>query len=226
MKLFVAGITGATGQVFLPLAEKAGHEVVFHVRPKSKDKTPLGSDPRARIFDLTDDGALDDAIAGSDAIVSFVGTMRKRFSDGDDYATSDVGSARSLAKAAKRKGVPRMLLLSSVGAGGSGAYLKMKLACEDAVRDEGLAWTMFRPSMLVSPADGTESHHGKREAPFGTTALFGALGYLPGLGNVSLDYKPIPIALVCKGFLEALAHPERYDGKVVLGRDLWALSPS
>jgi len=225
MKLFVAGATGATGQVFLPMAEAAGHTLSLHVRPKSKDKSPLGADPRARILDLDDEGALDAAVRGHDTIVSFVGTMRKRFADGDDYTSSDVGSARSLAKAAKRTGVPRMLLLSSVGAGGAGAYLRMKLACEEAVKQEGLAWTMFRPSILVSPESGTESHHGKRTAPFGTGAFFGAIGLLPGLGGVSLDYKPIPIALVCKGFLEAIAHPEAYDGRIVSGRDLWALAP-
>lgn len=226
MKVFVAGATGATGQVFVPMAERAGHSLTFHIRPKSKDKSPLGADPRARVFELADDAALDDAVRGNDAIVSFVGTMKKRFSEGDDYASSDVGSARSLAKAARRAGVPRMLLLSSVGAGGMGAYLKMKLECEEAVQAEGIAWTMFRPSALVSPKDGTTSHHGRREVPPGMGAFFAFVGVLPGLSGVALDYKPIPIGLVCEGFLAALADPARYDGKIVLGRDLWALDRS
>jgi NADH dehydrogenase len=223
MNIFVAGSTGATGQVFVPMAEKAGHRLTLHVRPKSKDKTPLGKDPRARVFELEDDAALDGALTGQDAVVSFVGTMRNRFSQGDDYATSDVGSAKRLAASAKRVGVPRMLLLSSVGAGGMGAYLKMKLACEDAVRDAGLSWTFFRPSILVSPDWANDGSHGKREAPFGTAGFLGAVGFVPGLRGVSLDYKPIPIERVCKGFLDALENPARYDGKIVLGRDLWAL---
>lgn len=224
MKIFLAGATGATGQVFVPMAEKAGHVLSLHVRPKSKDKSPLGKDPRAAIFDLDDSAALDAALTGQDAIVSFVGTMRSRFSEGDDYASSDLASARLLAASAKRVGVPRMLLLSSVGAGGMGAYLKMKLACEDAVREAGLACTFFRPSILVSPDWATDGNHGKRQAPPGTTGFLGAIGVLPGLRGVSLDYKPIPLERVCHGFLEALAKPDSYDGKVVLGRDLWALS--
>ncbi len=222
MNLFVAGATGATGRVFVPLAEKRGHSLTLHVRPKSKDKTPLGQDPRAAIFDLEDSEALDRALAGKDAIVSFVGTMRSRFAQGDDYATSDVGSADKLARAAKRSGVPRMLLLSSVGAGGMGAYLQMKLACENAVRNAGIAWTFFRPSILVSPEWSADEAHGKRHAPFGS-GLLGALGHVPGLSGFSLDYKAIPIELVCQGFLDALDHPETYDGKIVLGRDLWKL---
>ena len=56
--MFVAGATGATGQVFVPMATERGLELVVHVRPQSKDKTPLGTDPRARIFDLGDLAAL------------------------------------------------------------------------------------------------------------------------------------------------------------------------
>ncbi|HQY61106.1 MAG: NAD(P)H-binding protein [Myxococcales bacterium] len=223
MKLFVAGATGATGQVFVPLAEAAGHELTLHVRPASRARSPFGDDPRAAVFELGDADATLAALRGHDAVVSFVGTMRERFSRGDDYTSSDLGSAQQLARGARRAGVPRMLLLSSVGAGGLGAYLKMKLACEQAVRAEGIGCTFFRPSILVSPSWAAAGSHGARRAPLGTTALFGGLGYLPGLSGLSLDYKPIPIERVCAGFLDALAKPEPYDGRVVLGRDLWRL---
>src|SRR5258708_37585280 len=138
MRIFLAGATGATGLVFAPLATSAGHELLLHVRPQSRDKTPLASDPRARIFDLADAGALRDAVAGCDAIVSMVGTMRKRFAAGDTYASSDVataeqvvGAARSSVArdraatigAARAANVPRLLLLSSFGAGGRGRVL-------------------------------------------------------------------------------------------------------
>lgn len=223
MRVFVAGATGATGQVFVPMAEAAGHTLTLHVRPASRASSPLGDDPRAAVFDLADEQATEAALRGHDAIVSFVGTMRARFARGDDYASSDLGSARQLARGARRAGVPRMLLLSSVGAGGLGAYLKMKLACEEAVRAEGIGCTFFRPSILVSPEWAASGSHGARRAPLGTTALLGGLGHLPGLSGFSLDYKPIPLERVCAGFLDALAKPAEYDGRVVLGRDLWRL---
>ena len=47
-----------------------------------------------------------------------------------------------------------------------GAYLKMKGECsERLVRESGLAWTLFRPSSLVSPKGATASAHGAREVP-------------------------------------------------------------
>ena len=55
------------------------------MRPQSAGKSELGKDPRARVFDLGDADALAAAVAGCDALVSFVGTMRSRFEAGDTY---------------------------------------------------------------------------------------------------------------------------------------------
>jgi uncharacterized protein YbjT (DUF2867 family) len=223
MRIFVAGGTGATGQVFIPMATAAGHELVIHVRPQSKDKTPLGADPRARVFDLGDADALKDALAGNGAVLSMIGTMRARFGRGDTYASSDIGTTADLARGARAAGVPRFFLLSSLGAGGIGAYLKAKGESERIVRESGLAWTLFRPSALVSPKDLTAatSAHGTRSAPPAMGGVVSALGHLPGLGGWALDTKPIPIEVVCRAFLRVLAEPA--DGRILQGRELWAL---
>jgi NADH dehydrogenase len=166
-------------------------------------------------------------MAECEAIVSFVGTMRNRFAAGDTYESSDVASCEQLANAGRAAGVKRFLLLSSYGAGGAGAYLKMKARCEDIVKASGLAWVVFRPSALVSPKDGpkdvsSEGTHGKRSVPPGAGALFGVMGAIPGLGGFADDTKPIPIEIVCDGFLRALGGS--YDGKTLTGRDLWGLA--
>src|SRR5436305_9844096 len=104
MRIFVAGATGATGQVFVPMATRAGHDLILHVRPQTAARSPLGADPRARIFDLADAGRLREALAGSEAVVSFVGTMRSRFGAGDTYEASDIASARQLVDGAVAAG--------------------------------------------------------------------------------------------------------------------------
>ena len=220
MKIFVAGATGATGQVFVPMATRAGLDLVLHVRPQSAARSPLGKDPRARVLELSDAEALGAALSGADGVVSFAGTMKSRFAAGDTYESSDLGSTRQLVLGAKSAGVPRILLLSSYGAGGMGAYLKMKAACEDIVRTSGLAFTIFRPSVLVSPP-GVEGTHGARGAPPGLAGLLAALGHLPGLGGWSNDTRPIPLTVLSCAFLRVLAEPR--DGQTLTGRDLWTL---
>jgi uncharacterized protein YbjT (DUF2867 family) len=221
MRIFVAGATGATGRVFVPRATTAGHELILHVRPQSAEKSPLAKDPRARIFDLANAAALEDALAKCDLAISFVGTMRNRFKAGDTYESSDVGSTRHLVQGALTAKVPRFILLSSFGAGSLGAYLQMKGECEDIVKKSGLRWTILRPSALVSPEDGPEGTHGTRRVPRAADAIFGALRQLPGLGPIADDVRPIPIEVLCDAILRVIEDPR--DGATLEGRDLWVL---
>lgn len=225
MRIFLAGATGATGRTFVNLATGRGHDLVLHVRPKTAARSPLSSDPRARVFELSDEGALGRSLEGVDAVVSMVGTMRSRFAAGDTYESADVGSTRQLVTAAKAAGVSRFLLLSSIGAGGLGAYLQMKGECERLVRESGLRWTIFRPSMLVSQPGAPEGTHGHRPRSAAWAALFfDLLERFPGVSDWSADVRPIPLDVVGRAFLAVLEAPR--DGQVLSGRDLWRLSRS
>ncbi|MFO0677516.1 MAG: NAD(P)-binding oxidoreductase [Polyangiaceae bacterium] len=219
--IFVAGATGATGRVFLPLATAEGHTLTFHVRPKTAATSPLAKDPRARVFELDDAPALGAALRGQDVVVSFVGTMQKRFGAGDTYESSDVGSTTSLVAAAKAAGVPRFLLLSSYGAGGMGAYLAMKRRCERIVEESGLAWTLFRPSALVSPEGDAGDHLGRRDPPPMMGAVLGALRGIGPLRGWADDVRPIPIEILARAFVRVVESPE--NGRILQGRDLWKL---
>lgn len=223
MRIFVAGATGATGVVFVELASARGHELVLHVRPQTAANHALGRDARARVFDLADSAALAEAVRGCDAVVSLVGTMRARFSAGDTYESADVGSTRQLVAAAREAGVGRFLLLSSFGAGGAGAYLKMKGECERLVQTSGLRSTIFRPSALVSPA-GPTGNHGRREVPGVMMAAGAALRTIPGLQGLADDWRAIPIDVVVRAMLAVLDTPR--DGAILNGRELWPLGES
>ena len=220
MRIFVAGATGATGVVFVELATARGHELVLHVRPQTAARHALGRDSRARVLDLGDHAALVEAVRGCDVVVSLVGTMRDRFTTGDTYESADIGTTRQLVAAAKEAGVGRFLLLSSFGAGGAGAYLKMKGECERLVRESGLAWSIFRPSALASPP-GPTGNHGRREVPGFVLAAGAALRGLPGLGGVADDWRAIPIDVVVRAMLGVLEAPR--DGAILNGRELWPL---
>ena len=110
----------------------------------------------------------------------------------------------------------------AAGAGGAGAYLKMKGECERIVKESaGLRWTIFRPSGLVSSV-GANGNHGKRELLPGLAELGGIVRAIPGLRGVADDWRAIPIAVLCKAMLSVI-EGER-DGQVLMGRELWALA--
>jgi nucleoside-diphosphate-sugar epimerase len=150
-RVFVAGSTGAVGTAVMRLGQSGGLPLVPHLRPKHAAQAPAG----AAVFDLSDEKSLDQALSGCTTVLQLIGTMRKRFSTGDTYDTSDIGTTVQLVESAKRSGVDHFVLLSSVGAGSPrGAYLKAKARAEAIVRESGLAFTIVRPSMLVGPGRG------------------------------------------------------------------------
>lgn len=221
MRLFLAGATGAVGSLFVPLAEQGGHAVVPHVRPKSAAKTPLAKHPNACIADLGDTAAIAAAMRGCDAAVCLVGTMRSRFSSGDSYEASDIGAVREVVTAAKAAGVPRVVLLSSLGAGGMGAYLQAKGEAERIVRESGLTYAIARPGAFASPEDAPQGLHGARRFPGFGKAVFSGLGAL-GLQAFAHRYGPMPLDVLARALL--LAADGRADGCILHGEDLQRLA--
>ncbi|MEW5743039.1 MAG: NAD(P)H-binding protein [Myxococcota bacterium] len=200
--VFVAGATGAVGQVLVPLAEKRGLQVRPHVRPASAGKL---THPGKVALDLGD-ARLVEALRGCTTVVQLIGTMKKRFASGDTYETSDVGTTRQLVDAAKQAGVSHFVLLSSVGAGRPvGAYLKAKARAEALVRESQIPFTIFRPSAF-------EDREGQRmPGARALTKFFGLTKYQP----IRLEELASAIALVI-----ARGSP---TGVALEGQSLWAV---
>lgn len=146
-RLFVAGSTGKTGQVLLPLAKERGLDVLAHRRPKHGATT----DPQVLVCELWDKPTLAKALVGRTTVISLIGTTRKRFAAGDTYESSDIGTTRLLLEAAKEAGtVDHFILLSSTGADKPmGAYLHAKAQAESMVQKSGLPYTLVRPGPFV-----------------------------------------------------------------------------
>ncbi|MBX7098862.1 MAG: NAD(P)H-binding protein [Myxococcaceae bacterium] len=200
-RLVVAGSTGATGQVLVPLARSLGFPVVPLVRAKSAGKVDGGV-----TVDFTTGAGLVDAMGGAGAVIQCIGTMRHRFSSGDTYESSDIGTTRALVDAAKRAGSPHFILLGSYGTGRPvGAYLKAKAEAERVVKESGLPFTILRPSALVG---------GERKGVPLLKPIARALG-LKGIEPITLDE-------LSRALLAAAAHRAPL-GVAVEGAPLWAL---
>ena len=204
-RLFVAGATGAVGQVLLQLADAQKVDVLAHVRPASASK--LGARPVAAI-ELSNP-KLSEVMKGCTTVVQLIGTMKKRFAQGDTYETSDIGTTRQLIDAAKACGtVDHVVLLSSVGAGSpTGAYLEAKAEAERLVKESGLPFTIFRPSAF----EDREGVH---------TFGFGAITRVLGLKK----YQPIKLQQLAGAILRA-ATDRAPLGAALEGATLWDLVP-
>jgi uncharacterized protein YbjT (DUF2867 family) len=203
--LFVAGATGATGRTLMRQALARGVPVIAHVRPKSASSDLAKEWPRKAVVELSDGETLIEMMSGYTTVLQLIGTMRKRFSAGDTYETSDIGTTRQLVEAAKRAGADHFVLLSSMGAGRPvGAYLKAKAEAERLVRESGIPWTIVRP-----PAFEGEYH----EPP----SLLRVFSRLPLLGKL----RPIHLEQLAAVLLR-VSEKRGPLNTVLEGNSLWA----
>ncbi len=212
-QIAIAGISGYTGQRVLP---HLGADARLLLRPSTAKKW---QDPRVVSVDLLDESALEKALAGCETIVCLVGTTKAQFAparDGEhavNYDTVDIGIPSALARAGKRAGCKRFVLLSSFGIEKSpGAYPAAKRKAEAAVRESGLDWVILRPSFIVGPG---------RAAARALDVLWAPVKlFARGMAD---DYRSIDVETLARAVVRAAQSPQ-WDGRVLEGRDLHAIA--
>ncbi len=152
MDVFVSGGTGYVGQPVVEALIGLGHRVRALTRPggrqlpKSAWLVPIAGD-------LEDPGALSRGLAGADAVVHLVGIIREDRAANVTFGSVHVAGTKNLLEAAADAGVRRWLQMSALGvtADSASAYFRTKAQAEEAVRQSGLDWTIFRPSLVFGP---------------------------------------------------------------------------
>ncbi|MEU2393401.1 NAD(P)-binding oxidoreductase [Streptomyces sp. NPDC007369] len=162
MRITVFGATGGTGRHLVRQALEAGHHVTGVARDRRR--LPLVDHPRhvAVEADVMDPEAIEEAVAGQDAVVSALGARAK----GDTSVCSD--GAGAIITAMHTTGTRRLVVVTAGGHvvdEGDGPFtrtvFKPLLGCwlrdafadfartDDAVRSSGLDWTIMRPPRLT-----------------------------------------------------------------------------
>jgi nucleoside-diphosphate-sugar epimerase len=160
LTVLVAGAHGKIGQRLVRRLADEGH------RPRGLVRKPeqaarieeLGGEPVVADLEVDFDPA---TVDGADAIVFTAGAGP---GSGDARKeTMDYGGAAKLVDAAEARGVPRFVIVSSMGAGDPEAapeamrpYQRAKGKADERVRASGLDWTVVRPGGLTDdPGRGT-----------------------------------------------------------------------
>ncbi len=201
MKIFVTGATGFVGGAVLRQLSGAGHVVRCLVRQGSANKLPIRNNVEVRIGDATDPATLEGIIEGCDGVIHLVGIIREFPSRGITFQRLHVEATGNLVAAAKRQGIKRYLQMSANGAAqdGSTAYHRTKWQAEELVRNSGLDWTIFRPSLIF----------GKNGAFVTMLAdLIRKLPVVPVFGDGQYRMSPVAVEEVAKSFALALNKPE------------------
>ena len=159
MTVVVTGANSAAGRAILRRAARRTPPlgIVAAVRSEGAARTlgPLsGAARRVARISYADPASLEAAFRGAAVVIHLAGILVER--PGSTYEEANVATARAVVGAARRTGVPRLVLASAVGAdpAATNRYWRSKGEAEGAVRASGLAHAILRLPLLLGR--GTE----------------------------------------------------------------------
>jgi len=200
--VLVLGGSGFIGRHVVSLLVGQGLRVVVPVRRRARARH-LITLPTVDVVeaDIHDPGALEQLVVGQDAVINLVGILHDAAGTpyGPQFLRAHVELPRKVVAACRQQGVARLLHMSALGAdpGGPSMYLRSKGDGERIVRAQGLATTIFRPSVVFGAEDRFLN-------------LFAALAaWVPVLpvGGADVRFQPIWVEDVAHAFVNALDVP-------------------
>lgn len=200
MKVFLTGGTGFVGREVLWRLREAGHEVVLHSRrPLADDVRKLAYCHQATISEvlLQDRERTAAVLRGCTAVVHLVGIIVER--GPDTFQQVHEGATRAMVEAAKIAGVNRFVHMSALGTRpeARARYHQSKWHGEQFVRGSGLAWTIFRPSVIYGRDDGFVNL---------LTGVARWCPVIPVFGTGRNKLQPIAVEEVARAFAGALSN--------------------
>ena len=219
MKTAVIGGTGFVGGYVVDALLDAGHEPHLLVRAGSEDKLHRRSECRITNGNLDSSDAIDSVISGCDAVIYLVGILREMPSQGVTFEALQYRGAEAMAEAAKRAGVRRFLLMSANGIDSAETpYQTTKLRAEAIIRESGLDYTVFRPSIIFGDPRGkmefaTQLYRDMVRIPLPAVGFH--TGLKPAHGEVLMS--PVHVRDVADAFVNALTDESTFGKCFVLG---------
>ncbi|QDV91597.1 NAD(P)H azoreductase [Phycisphaerae bacterium RAS2] len=225
-RVLVTGATGFVGRAVLRELVARGHKAVCLVRDRDRlaaQTRELPSDRYEVVHgDLFDGGALADAAHGAEACVHLVGIIQENRLRGQTFERVHLEGTQAVIDACKAAGVRRYVHMSALGTrpGAPSAYHRTKWAAEVCVRESGLDWTIFRPSIIHGP----DGEFMRMMRMFVCDLTVNAMGFLPTpfpvipyFGDGQRRLQPVSVKDVASCFVAALSKPETIGKAYELG---------
>jgi NADH dehydrogenase len=212
-------VTGATGFVGRSIVRRLllrGLTPVCLVRSASKlcaQHPDVAPDRLISVVGgLEDQGALQLAAEKSQAAIHLVGIIIQRRLRGQTFRRIHVGGTERVLEAVKQSGIRRFVHMSALGTTPDAVspYHKTKWEAEELVRQSGLDWTIFRPSIIHGP-DGEFMRLLKRFVCGLTPPV------IPYFGSGRARLQPVSVEDVAHCFVKSLFHSETVGQVYPLG---------
>jgi len=200
LKVLVTGGTGFVGTHLVNTLLRRSHSVAVLSRRAGEARNRYNHPVESIPGDVLDAASVEGAVAGCDAVIHLVGIIHEQGVQTFDRVHREAVENVLAAMASAR--VRRLVHMSAMGsfADSPSEYGRSKAAGETAVRQSGLDWTVFRPSIVFGPGDGFVSLLAEivRSNP----------GFIPVIGPGTTRFMPVSVYDVARVFADALERPE------------------
>ncbi len=202
MKVFITGATGFVGQEIVQQLQQAGHTVRLLVR--NRDTRPVQEaisrcGAEVHVGNVLEAASLNGAMKGMEGIIHLVGIISE-VGESTFEGIHTLGT-RNVVAAARAAAIRRFIQMSALGTRPNAAarYHQSKWAAEELVRQSGLDYTIFRPSLIYGPRDQFVNLFATiiRLSPF-----------VPVLGSGRARFQPVSVETVARAFVRALCEPK------------------
>ena len=149
MKLAITGATGFVGQAVIDEVEQSLH----FARALTRRSQEVRRGVQWVSGDLAAPAALDELVAGSQAVIHIAGLTNTP--NLAEFETANVTGTENVIASAKKAGVKQFVFVSSLSAREPelSAYGASKARAEELVEASGLDWTIVRPPAVYGPRD-------------------------------------------------------------------------
>jgi uncharacterized protein YbjT (DUF2867 family) len=201
MKVLVTGATGFVGQEVARQLQQAGHGVRILARdPDAPSVQAIRSLDGMEVHrgEILDSATLSGAARGVEAVVHLVGIISEVGQN--TFGNVHTRGTQKIVTAAQQAGVRRFVHMSALGTrpGAASRYHQTKWSAEEIVRQSGLDFTIFRPSLIFGPRDAFVNLFAR---------IIDLSPVVPLLGSPDVRFQPVSVEVVADAFVRSLREP-------------------
>ncbi len=207
--ILVTGATGFVGREIVRQLHAAGYKMRLLVRDL-KEAEPMAKRYGCELVkgNVVQPESVFLAMKGIEAVIHLVGIIAE--TPEMAFETAHIEGTRSVLIAMQRTGVKRYLHMSANGTRpqARSRYHQTKWTAEELVRESGLDWTIFRPSLIYGEHDQSINVMAR--------VIRSPLRFFPNVGGGKSRVQPIPVEEVARCFVHAVGNPQTTRNLYVL----------